>query len=150
MKTPREILLNRHQAVKTKLDRIRRTVVAEMTGREMDSRARGSWPELPWLVMAARTLWHGLVLPARRIWAGLAAVWVAIVAMRLATGDTEPPLVGAVAPPSPETIAVLRQQQQLLAELIGPLETSVAERPDPFVPRPRSERREDFHGMKCA
>jgi hypothetical protein len=34
-----------------------------------------------------------------------------------------------------------RQQELLLAELIGPNETQAAEPPKTFTPRPRSERR---------
>jgi len=43
-------------------------------------------------------------------------------------------------PPLPEVIVELRQQQRLLAELIGPRDTSDADRSKSFVPQPRSER----------
>ncbi len=43
-------------------------------------------------------------------------------------------------PPSPEVIVELRQQQRMLAELIGPRDTSDADRSKSFVPQPRSER----------
>jgi hypothetical protein len=44
-------------------------------------------------------------------------------------------------PPSPEMILAFRQQQRLLAELIGSSETRPAEPPKPFLPQPRSEGR---------
>jgi hypothetical protein len=39
-------------------------------------------------------------------------------------------------------VAELKQQQRMLAELIGPRETHDADRTKPFVPQPRSERAE--------
>ena len=44
------------------------------------------------------------------------------------------------APPSPEAIVELRQQQRMLAELIGPHDMSDADRSKSFAPQPRSER----------
>ena len=41
-----------------------------------------------------------------------------------------------------EVIVELRQQQRLLAELIGPRDTRDADRSKSFVPQPRSERAE--------
>jgi hypothetical protein len=83
-----------------------------------------------------------LLWPHPRAWAGLAAVWVLILAVNFSMRD--PSLVRAEKslPPSPEVIVELRQQQRLLAELIGPRDTSDADRPKPLVPPPRSERAE--------
>jgi hypothetical protein len=47
-------------------------------------------------------------------------------------------------PPSPELIMALRQQKHMLAELIGPRETSAVEPPRRFLPHPRSERRDEI------
>jgi hypothetical protein len=44
-------------------------------------------------------------------------------------------------PPSPEMILTFRQQEKLLAELIGPNEPQAAAPPKPFLPQPRSEGR---------
>ena len=46
------------------------------------------------------------------------------------------------APPSPEVIVELRQQQRLLAELIGSRDERDANRSKSFVPQPRSEHAE--------
>jgi hypothetical protein len=46
----------------------------------------------------------------------------------------------------PQVIVELRQQQRMLAELIGPRDTSDAERSKSFVPQPRSERTEILVG----
>jgi hypothetical protein len=43
-------------------------------------------------------------------------------------------------PPSPEVVAELQQQHQLLAELLGANDVPAADRPKVFVPKPRSER----------
>jgi hypothetical protein len=126
MKTPREILLAQHQAVAAKLDAIRREVV-ETTGQP----SLLNWPIL---------LWRELVWPCRQVWSGLAVVWVVILAVNFSAHDPEL-VAGKSPPPSREIILTLPQQEQLLAELMGPGEPRVAVPPKPFSPRPSSERR---------
>ena len=53
--------------------------------------------------------------------------------------DKSPVMAEKSAPPSQEVIVELRQQQRLLAELIGPREEHDADRSKSFVPQPRSE-----------
>lgn len=77
--------------------------------------------------------------PHPAAWAGLAAVWIFIFAVDFSIRDTTPAVAEKASPPSPETIAELRQQQRLFAELIGANESSVADRPKGFAPGPRSE-----------
>jgi hypothetical protein len=79
-----------------------------------------------------------ILWPSPRAWAGLAAVWVVIFAVNFATRDKSP-VVSRATPPSPEVIAELRQQQRLLAELIGTGELRIADRQPVFSPKPRSE-----------
>ncbi|HTX20581.1 MAG TPA: hypothetical protein VMD27_01800 [Candidatus Aquilonibacter sp.] len=74
-------------------------------------------------------------------WAGLAAVWIFIFAVNFSMRDQAPMMAEKSAPPSPEMVAELRQQQRMLAELIGAAEVREAERPK-FAPQPRSERME--------
>jgi len=134
MKTPREILLKRHQAVEPKLDAIRNNVVRE--GR------RAAVPEFRVAGTATlpMSIWRELIFPCRRIWAGLAAVWIVILAVNLSMRDHSP-AVAMKSPPTSEMIMAWRQQQQLLTELIGPNETRAAAPPKPFAPQPRSEGR---------
>jgi hypothetical protein len=80
--------------------------------------------------------------PAPAAWAGLAAVWIFILAVNFSMRDSSPRLAEKSAPPSPEVIVELRQQQRLFAELIGPRESRDADRPRIFTPRPRGERTE--------
>jgi hypothetical protein len=134
MKTPRDILLEQHGAADPKLDAIRRKVVWE--GRRVavpKFRVAGT-ATLPMLI------WRELIWPSRRIWAGLAAVWVLIFVFNFSQRDPAE-LMARKSPPSPEMMLTFRQQERLLAELIGPNETQAAEPPKPFLPQPRSEGR---------
>jgi hypothetical protein len=78
--------------------------------------------------------------PHPQAWAGLAAAWVLIFTLQLASRD--PTEVGArnTPPPSPEMLTVLRQQKLLLAELVERPEPHAAERPKALPLRPRSDR----------
>ena len=82
--------------------------------------------------------------PHPKAWAGLAGVWIIIIAVNFSMRDPAPRLAEKSAPPSPEVIVELRQQQLLLAELMGPREARDADRPRIFTPRPRGERMEIF------
>ena len=81
-----------------------------------------------------------ILWPHPAAWAGLAAVWILILAVDFSMRDKSPVMAEKTAPPSPEVIVELRRQQRLLAELIGPRDTRDADRPKPLVPQPRSER----------
>jgi hypothetical protein len=79
--------------------------------------------------------------PAPAAWAGLAAVWILIFAVDFSMRDTTPVMTEKAAPPSPEVVVELKQQQRMLAELIGASQARDAE-PPRFLPLPRSERAE--------
>jgi len=80
-----------------------------------------------------------ILWPHPKAWAGLAAVWILIFAVNVSMRDTTPLVAERAAPPSPEVIVELKQQQRMLAELIGssPAREAV---PTRFLPLPRSER----------
>ena len=79
--------------------------------------------------------------PDPRAWAGLAAVWVVILALQFASHDPTEVVARNTPPPSPEMLLVLRQQKLLLAELVERAEPRVADRPKAVLPpRPRSDR----------
>lgn len=80
-----------------------------------------------------------ILWPHPRAWAGLVAVWILIFAVDFSTRDTTPVVAKKAAPPSPEVIVELKQQQRMLAELIGANQVREAETPR-FLPLPRSER----------
>ena len=93
-----------------------------------------SLPTLNWRTALANMFW-----PHPKAWAGLAAVWVLILCMDFSMRDTATVVAEKAAPPSPEAVAELRQQQRMLAELIGARQAGDAE-PPKFLPQPRSER----------
>jgi len=72
-------------------------------------------------------------------WAGLAAVWIFIFAVDLSTRDSNPVVAGNYSPPPAEVMIEVRQQQRLLAELMGPRDVREADRYQSSAPRPRSE-----------
>ena len=80
-----------------------------------------------------------LLWPHPKAWAGLAAVWILIFAVDFSMRDKTPVVAEKSAPPSPEVIVELKQQQRMLAELIGSSQARDAE-PPKFLPQPRSER----------
>ena len=138
MKTPREILFGRHKAAEPKLDQIRREALAQMGEKvsRVESRERESTPIL-------FKLWLELILPAKRIWTGLAAVWVAILVLNFsASDDSSPQLASKSAAPDRQTIAELKEQKLLMAQLLGLNDASAdADKPKSIAPRPRSEKR---------
>jgi len=141
MKTPREILLAQHRAVELKLNIIRREAVevsSDVNRRKQPVR------ELTFAATLANTIrlsfWE-LIWPCRRTWAALAAVWIALFIFNVSQRDKAELAARKLPPPSPEAIMAWRQQEKLLAELIGPSAPGDAEQRKIFLPQPRSEGR---------
>jgi len=96
---------------------------------------RPAVPPRPWSARL-RVQWPALLWPAPRAWAGLATVWLVILVLQFASRDpAAAPAASLVAqkaaPPTLEMQAELRQQQQLLVELLGPRDSRAADRPHP-------------------
>ena len=130
MKTPRDILLARHQSVTPKLDAIRHEVVNSQFRQRSFAAILLDFPAL---------LWRELVWPSRRIWTGLASIWILILVINFSMHDRSPATMAKVMP-SPPMILALRQQQQLMSELLNPSDVPVAEPRKPYIPRPGSQR----------
>jgi hypothetical protein len=131
MKTPRELLLDRHRSANARLDAIRQRVVSGDIVRHESKAAFGS------LIEMCREVFR---MP-RIAWAGLAAAWLIVIALNIASSDISaaPGAQAGNAPRrSPETLQALREQRRLFAELVGSGAANDAESPR-FVPRPRSE-----------
>jgi hypothetical protein len=139
MKTPRDILFARHKDAAPKLDAIRSDVVRKLNNKETKEQRSGT-NFVAWLLGCSNKLWLELVWPSRRIWAGLAAVWLVILAANISMHDNSPAIAGKFAP-TPEMIMAWRQQNQLLTELIGPNEVRAVVPPKPNSPQPRTEGR---------
>jgi hypothetical protein len=141
MKTPREILLARHRAVEPRLDAIHREIVEELNNQDAKAQSRVA-DFVSSLLCGPNKLWLELIWPSRRIWTGLAAIWILIFIFNFSQRDPSELLARKTPTPTPEMILAFRQQERLLAELIGPNETRSAEpTPKPFLPQPRSEGR---------
>jgi hypothetical protein len=81
-----------------------------------------------------------ILWPCPKAWAGLAAIWILILAVDFSDRDRSRGVAENSAPPPPEMMAELKQQQRLLAELIGTRESSDADQSKPVAPRPHTER----------
>ena len=144
MKTPREILLARHQAAEPKLDAVRGRALAalgptvEALKREKVEADAGSTLQrfnASTLLAACRDFFR---IP-RVAWAGLAAAWFVILALNAASRDTTTTTTPTQeAKRTPENLQALREQKRLFAELVGFGNPYDADAPR-FVPRPRSE-----------
>lgn len=124
MKTPRDLLLTRHQIATPQLDAVRaQTLAAAFPRVHASSRADA----------CLREWWRELFWPARRAWLGLAALWVVILGSHLATTERThaDPFAAAAAPVLRQ---LLREQLRLRAELLD--ETTPA-RPAPSHLRDR-------------
>ena len=101
---------------------------------EIGDAGTASLPMLNWRMALASFFW-----PHPKAWAGLAAVWILIFAVNFSVRDKSPVTAEKAVPPSPEVIVELKQQQRMLAELIGANQAREAELPR-FLPQPRSQR----------
>jgi hypothetical protein len=131
MKTPRELLLERHRGAERKLAAVRRAALATVETREPDG-APMSWRE--WL----RSLrWHA---------AGLGAAWLFLLLLNLGA-HRAPEIMAAIPPariPPPQVImASLRENRRQLSALMEP-DAPAAEPQKAFPPGPRSDRREEM------
>jgi len=140
MKTPRDLLLEKHRAATAALDSVRM--------KALETAVRDPHPAGPrrFASQASRLpanfiskLWLELIWPCRRIWAGLAAVWVVILGVNASLSD-KPRIVANNSPPSPEVLMALKEQRRVLAELIQTIPVEAVE-PPRRGPQPRSERR---------
>ena len=94
------------------------------------------------LVCGLKAQLSALLWPAPRAWACLAGMWLAILMTNYAIADRSKPYVSSGPRSGPEMVAVWREQQRLLAELIeqSPRGPVIADRTKTTAPRPRSER----------
>jgi len=134
MKTLREILFQKHQAVGPKLDALRKMVVASL--------AKPSRVNQP-AVVDRRYQWTDFLFSLRWHLAGIGAAWVVIALLNLNLGRSTS-LVSTMPatkiPPPQIILASLRENRKELLELMQPAESREV-RPPKFVPgQPRSER----------
>ncbi len=145
MKTPREVLFERHCSAERKLDGLRAQVVSTIAraGRAPVAERAGAFVVL-WPVRCIQKLWLELVWPARRIWAGFAFVWIALVALNLATADHSGAVQAKAGASTATMFLTWNEQQKILSELLAEPSPRVAEKPKPVKPQPRSECEPDW------
>jgi hypothetical protein len=140
MKTPREILFNRHQAVEPKLDAIRQEAVRAAADVNRRTAPGRDFAFAAAVLHALAAPFRELIFPARRIWAGFAFVWLAIVAVNLADSDRAEIAGRKSGSMQSGTLAAWKQEQKLFSELLGPAEAYEADKSESGSPKPRSER----------
>ena len=132
MKSPREILLERHQHASLRLDGIRRRAVASLEAGSDPAPSRPGW---------LRVLWTELFVPGRSAWAALATCWLAILVLNL--DATRPPATLAASPTStlsPAMLSLAREQRRLL-DFETPAASDQEASPAQKFPSPRTEAR---------
>ena len=138
MKTPREILLERHQTARPKLDEIREKVVWEGRRAAVPKSRVADTATLPVLS------WREFIFSLRWHLAGMGAAWLLILLLNLNVGPstTLVSVVPAAKIPPPQIIlASLRENRRELLQLLQPAESREVRPPKLF---PRSERHEEI------
>lgn len=136
MKTPRELILEKHRGIESKLAQIRPEELAALAQAEAAHAACPVRPEMG-LWATVRAFWQEAIWPWRRAWLGMAALWLVMLLAFAATDDAPRMARSKSRPPSPEVLAVLREQKQLMSQLCEP---AASARPaEPRLPGRRSE-----------
>ena len=143
MKTPREILLERHRQAEGRLDEVRRQVLTGLPAArnvEAGEPGRSAEHRLP---AALRKIWLELIWPSRRAWAGLAALWLIVLAVNLEMKAAFPVARAAGQVPASEVVQAFAEQRRVLAELLPPVKSPRVRAMPPKDDR-RSERWPSF------
>ena len=148
MKTPRELLLKRHEAALPKLDALRTraragdlqspsvaSAIASDGGCKTPARASASQPA---------SLCERLFGPNPLAWAGLAAVWVLLFAVNRSGSESATSSASRASQPSEAAVAeIVRENRRQMAELLNLDEPRVTLPARDALPPKRSQRRED-------
>src|SRR5438445_2742038 len=122
MKTPREILLERHLKAEPKLNAIRHNALMQLAG---ERRLKGE--------MLAKSAWERLVsslLSLRWHLAALSAAWLAIVLLNIDHPAAPSPVTAKQSIPAPrQLLLALRENRRQLLQLLEPPVTERASRP---------------------
>jgi len=137
MKTPRELILQRHQSAEPKLEAIRGEDLAACARATATQPSHQLDPSFS-LTFVAMKFWQESIRPWRRLWAGMAVIWLVLLVLNLVTRETPRLARHQTAPPDPELLAALREQQRLMRQWFEPIAPPPAATPK--IPGPRSER----------
>ena len=139
MKTPREILFERHRQAGPRLDAVRQKALGMLPPSRGADAIQPRRSERLLVQAVLRKVWRELIWPSRRAWAGMAALWLAVLAANLEMKAAFPAAPALRSAHSRELIQSFAEQRRLLTELVRPVH------PPPAAParpsnRPRSER----------
>jgi len=139
MKTPREILFERHRRAEVSLDHLRHKVLAGLPASGSAEASEPNRGKRQFIRAVLTKAWLELIWPSRHAWAGIAALWLTVGAANLAmkAGFQPSPPIGAA--PAREMVQGFEERRRLLTELLPPIKPvppAQASRPSA---RPRSE-----------
>lgn len=136
MRTPREVLLRRHQDADARLDEIRNRVLAEELRNRVAVPVDNGGTMWSGGAQLALKLWNELFWSCRRAWLVLGVAWVVIFAVNMTGPDDSTNRWAAGGHGGGDIWALLVERQRLSAELMD----STPQRPV-VPPRPRSDYR---------
>ena len=128
MKTPRDILLTRHQSANPKLDD-RRMKALSTAFSNAPCTAGNAQMESLLPVRAVLAVWRELIWPCRRAWAGMGAVWVLMWAVNWGLSDRHGASLNVPSTSASALLEALEEQRRMLTELIAPASRQSAEPP---------------------
>ena len=112
MKTPRELLFERHRSAEPRLDTLRQKTIARfakapaVTSQTMPSAPRPSWRDLLWSLR-----WH---------FAGLSAAWLVVLVLNIDHSQANSSVLAKQDIPSPQQLLTdLRENRRQVLELTG-------------------------------
>ena len=110
MKTPRELLFERHRAAEPKLDTLRQKTVSRLA----KAPAVNSRPSAP------RSSWRDMLLSLRWHLAGLSAVWLVVLVLNIDHSQAPSSVLAKQNIPSPQQLlTALRENRRQVLELTG-------------------------------
>jgi len=146
MKTAREILFERHRQAEPRLDEVRRQALAELRAAgsvealrqdRSEGLSRRGVENAEYGIL--KKVWLELIWPSRRTWAGMAGLWLGLLAANVGMKTTSPAVPALPSAHRGELVQAVEEQRRLLAELLTATKPQPAEPPRPGL-RPRSER----------
>ena len=138
MKTPRNILFQRHRQAEPKLDEVRRKALSQLSSAASVEAPATTWP--PGLILALpKKICLELIWPSRRAWAAMAALWLIVGLANMEMRMSVQGLPRSRSASVRELAQGLQEQRRLLSELLQTAKTPLADPPRPN-PSPRSER----------